>query len=77
VTQGLEFELPMVDDGAGGLCTRHRISPYMLAAAGMPLTALPSGSYPMHLMQQPGAALSLPKFGQVDQKGKPGRGALG
>ncbi|MGH6786390.1 MAG: putative bifunctional diguanylate cyclase/phosphodiesterase [Novosphingobium sp.] len=68
--QGLEFETPLVDDGAGGLCTRHRVSPYVLAQAGMPLQALPSGSYPMQLMQQPGAALSLPKFGQVEV-GKP------
>ena len=64
--QGLEFEHPLVDDGAGGLCTRHRVSPYVMAQAGMPLQALPAGSYPMQLMQQPGAALSLPKFGQVD-----------
>ncbi|MFZ9396894.1 MAG: EAL domain-containing protein, partial [Erythrobacter sp.] len=33
-TQGLEFENPLVDDGAGGLCTRHRVSPYALASAG-------------------------------------------
>lgn len=33
-TQGLEFEQELVDDGAGGLCTRHRVSPYELAAAG-------------------------------------------
>ena len=64
--QGLEFEQQLVDDGAGGLCTRHRVSPYVLAQAGMPLQALPAGSSPMHLMQQPGAPLSLPKFGQVD-----------
>lgn len=66
--QGLEFELQLVDDGAGGLCTRHRVSPYVMAQAGMPLQALPSGSYPMQLIQQPGAALTLPKFGQIDTK---------
>ncbi len=33
---GVEFETPMVNDGAGGLCTRHRISPYTIAAAGLP-----------------------------------------
>lgn len=44
-TQGLEFEQELVDDGAGGLCTRHRVSPYALAAAGAPLTALPPGKY--------------------------------
>ncbi len=41
---GVEFEVPLVSDGAGGLCTRHRVSPYALAAAGMPLTALDPGS---------------------------------
>lgn len=64
--QGLEFEIPLVDDGAGGLCTRHRVSPYTLAQAGMPLQALPLGQYPMQLMQQPGGGLSIPKFGQAD-----------
>ena len=65
--QGLEFELPLVDDGAGGLCTRHRVSPYVMAQAGMPLQALPPGQYPMQMMQ-PGAGggqMTLPKFGQV------------
>ncbi|NBW76318.1 MAG: EAL domain-containing protein [Sphingomonadaceae bacterium] len=66
--QGLEFEQHLVDDGAGGLCTRHRVSPYVLAQAGMPLQALPKGEYPMQLMQQPGAPLSLPKFGTADVK---------
>lgn len=66
--QGLEFEQPLVDDGAGGLCTRHRVSPYVLAQAGMPLQALPKGQYPMQLIQQPGAPLSLPKFGTVEVK---------
>jgi hypothetical protein len=65
-TQGLEFEQPLVDDGAGGLCTRNRVSPYVLAQAGMPLQALPSGQYPIHLMQPPGMPLSLPRFGQLD-----------
>ncbi|MBX7496316.1 EAL domain-containing protein [Qipengyuania sp. 6B39] len=44
-TQGIEFEQELVDDGAGGLCTRHRVSPYELAAAGVPLQALPPGRY--------------------------------
>ncbi|MDP3905740.1 bifunctional diguanylate cyclase/phosphodiesterase [Novosphingobium sp.] len=73
--QGLEFEVPLVDDGAGGLCTRNRVSPYVLAQAGMPLGALPAGQYPMQLMQQPGMAMTLPKFGQVEPKGKGMRAA--
>ena len=48
----VEFETPLVTDGAGGLCTRHRVSPYALATAGMPLSALPSGTI------QPQATLS-------------------
>jgi len=49
----VEFETPLVNDGSGGLCTRHRISPYALAAAGMPLESLPKGNYPMQLIQGP------------------------
>ena len=45
----IEFETPLVSDGAGGLVTRHRVSPYALAAAGMPLAALPPGNYPLGL----------------------------
>ena len=33
---GVEFETPLTDDGAGGLCTRHRVSPYTIAASGLP-----------------------------------------
>lgn len=63
-TQGLSFEIPLVSDGAGGLCTRHRVSPYMLAAAGMPLQALPPGHYIPP--QASGASTSRRRFMQVD-----------
>ncbi len=43
---GVEFETALISDGAGGLCTRHRVSPYMLAAAGMPLAALSGRDQP-------------------------------
>jgi hypothetical protein len=46
-TQGVEFEQHLVNDGRDNLVTRHRISPYALAAAGMPLSALPPGHYPL------------------------------
>ncbi len=72
--QGLEFEHQLVDDGAGGLCTRHRVSPYVLAQAGMPLGAQSPGQQPLQLMQQPGMALSLPKFGQADNRPKSKQG---
>ncbi len=64
--QGLEFELPLVDDGAGGLVTRNRISPYALAAAGMPLGALPPGSYPLDMVNNGGVSrLGTPKFAEA------------
>jgi hypothetical protein len=72
--QGLEFEHQLVDDGAGGLCTRHRVSPYVLAQAGMPLGQLPPGQYPAQLIQQPGAALAIPKFGQTENRPKAKQG---
>ena len=53
---GVEFETPLVSDGADGLCTRHRVSPYALAAAGMPLSTLPPGSYPLAKRPETGSA---------------------
>ncbi len=58
----IEFETPLVSDGAGGLCTRHRVSPYALAAAGMPLASLPPGNYPAQLLSAP---QTKPQFIQV------------
>jgi diguanylate cyclase (GGDEF)-like protein/PAS domain S-box-containing protein len=68
--QGIEFEVPLISDGSNGLCTRHRISPYDLATAGMPLAALPRGYYPL-VGSGVGAAndgkgLTMPMFAQVD-----------
>lgn len=60
-TQGLEFEQELVDDGAGGLCTRHRVSPYALAAAGAPLEALPAGRY-SGLPSMEAASASIARF---------------
>lgn len=66
--QGLEFEVPLVDDGAGGLCTRNRVSPYLLATAGMPLAALPPGHYPLGPGGANGpASFSLPLFAQANE----------
>jgi hypothetical protein len=60
-TIAIEFETPLVNDGSGGLCTRHRVSPYALAAAGMPLEALPTGNYPMQAISG-GRPSSKPQF---------------
>jgi diguanylate cyclase (GGDEF)-like protein/PAS domain S-box-containing protein len=61
--QGVAFEERLVNDGNGGLCTSRRISPYMLAAAGMPLANLPPGYY----LDQDGdrRAKSLPSFSVI------------
>ena len=67
--QGLEFDVPLISDGADGLCTRHRVSPYVLAAAGMPLGALPPGNYPL-VGQGATKTFSLPQFAQVDPIGE-------
>jgi diguanylate cyclase (GGDEF)-like protein len=64
---GVEFESPLVSDGAGGLCTRHRASPYALAAAGMPLEALPKGRYPT--LPQQDAPAGKPQFMEVQVSG--------
>lgn len=61
-TQGLEFEHALIDDGAGGLCTRHRVSPYALAFAGAPLTALAPGSYQAMPGGNLGQGGSVPQF---------------
>jgi len=39
-TVGLRFETQLIDDGEGGLCTRYRVPPYQIEAAGRLLTAL-------------------------------------
>ncbi len=59
----VEFETPLISDGAGGLCTRHRVSPYALAAAGMPLGVLPQGNYPLEQLNK--GQQSKPQFLQV------------
>ncbi|MXO90476.1 EAL domain-containing protein [Altererythrobacter aquaemixtae] len=67
-TQGLQFETPLVSDGADGLCTRHRVSPYSLAAAGMPLAALPPGNYPLINNQAADGTPTRPAFMELDMK---------
>ena len=67
--QGLKFDVPLISDGADGLCTRHRVSPYVLAAAGMPLAALPPGHYPL-VGQGENRSFSLPQFAQSEAPGE-------
>lgn len=60
--QGLEFEQSLIDDGTGGLCTRHRVSPYALASAGAPLAALSPGDYKGMQGGGLGRSGSVPQF---------------
>ena len=62
VAQGLEFETALVDDGAGGLCTRHRVAPYILAAMGMPTGSTNGAVVALNNISH----MSMPKFGTVD-----------
>lgn len=60
--QGLEFETSLVPDGSGGLCARVRVSPYQLAAAGVPQNVRADGP---HLIGQADGRISLPAFGMT------------
>lgn len=61
--QGLEFEERLVNDGNGGLCTSRRVSPYMMAAAGMPVSNLPPGYYDE--IEKPKGGKTIPAFNSV------------
>jgi diguanylate cyclase (GGDEF)-like protein/PAS domain S-box-containing protein len=63
-SQGLKFETSLISDGSGGFMTRHRISPYLLAEAGIPLAALGAGAFPLAKWRE--AKKSVPKFVQLE-----------
>jgi diguanylate cyclase (GGDEF)-like protein/PAS domain S-box-containing protein len=63
-SQGLKFETQMISDGSGGFMTRHRISPYSLAEAGIPLAALGAGAFPLAKWRD--ANKTVPKFMQLE-----------
>jgi diguanylate cyclase (GGDEF)-like protein len=71
-TLGVEFEMPLVSDGADGLCTRHRVSPYAIEAAGRPLTPLPMDAYAL-LAASPSGPPSFAEVVTRDvNRGEPG-----
>ncbi len=57
---GIAFENHLVSDGNGGLCTRCRVTPYLLAAAGLPDFSSSTG--PRAVVGQKGAKVSIPSF---------------
>ena len=64
--QGMEFETQLISDGADGLCTRHRVSPYEIEAAGRPLAALPSDPYALLAAGSPARPGARKKFLEVE-----------
>ncbi|KUO51352.1 MAG: diguanylate phosphodiesterase [Sphingomonadales bacterium BRH_c42] len=64
-SQGLRFETRLIDDGDGGLCTRHRVSPYQIEAAGRPLTALGEDAFAV-LHASGGAPAKARQFIEID-----------
>jgi diguanylate cyclase (GGDEF)-like protein len=56
--QGIEFEQRLVSDGNGGLCTSHRVSPYLIAAAGLSVPNVSAG----YQSAQEKRPITLPAF---------------
>ena len=69
--QGLEFEMSLVDDGAGGLVTRHRVPRHLLEAMGMPSGGSAAGVIALNTT----GGINLPKFAMADSQPKVGRTA--
>lgn len=63
-SQGLKFETDLISDGSGGFMTRHRLSPYSLAEAGIPLAALGAGAFPLAALRKTNK--TTPKFIQLE-----------
>lgn len=63
--QGVEFEQPLISDGADGLCTRHRVSPYQIESVGRPLAALPHDPYSLIMAERQGTD-TRKKFVEVE-----------
>jgi diguanylate cyclase (GGDEF)-like protein/PAS domain S-box-containing protein len=61
--QGIEFEARLVSDGNGGLCTSRRVSPYLIAEAGLEVPNMPAGYVPTTKIDRD--SLSVPAFSTV------------
>lgn len=61
--QGVEFETRLVSDGNGGLCTSRRVSPYLIAEAGLEVPNMPPGYVPTTKIDKD--SLSVPAFSTV------------
>jgi hypothetical protein len=63
--QGVEFEQSLIDDGHGGLSTRHRVSTRVLTEAGITGEALKQGGN--LVAKGADGHLSLPAFHTVTE----------
>ncbi|PLK24239.1 bifunctional diguanylate cyclase/phosphodiesterase [Novosphingobium sp. TH158] len=70
--QGLEFETSLVDDGAGGLCTRHRVPRHLLEAMGMPTNGNSGGGV---IALNTTGGINLPRFASADLSRQHGKAA--
>lgn len=61
--QGIQFETRLVSDGDGGLCTSRRVSPYLIASAGLPVPNVTSPTAPTHMIDE--QSVSIPAFNTV------------
>ena len=61
--QGIQFEQRLVSDGDGGLCTSHRVSPYLIAAAGLNVANVTP--IPQAIAEDEKRPVSLPTFNTV------------
>jgi diguanylate cyclase (GGDEF)-like protein len=65
--QGVEFDHALVDDGNGGLCTRHRILPQHLIAAGIPRN--PEEFLNRQTTHLANGKISMPQFSVLNKNG--------
>ena len=65
--QGVEFETPLVEDGNGGLCTRQRILPHHLAAAGIPRSS--KEFVTRQVSQLAAGKIAMPRFAVMNKGG--------
>ena len=74
---GIEFVQPLLDDGAGGLCTSHRVAPYDLATSGLTEAAQATESRKWDPTEAVGLETLAAKLGLVTPNGAGGGAGSG
>ncbi len=78
---GIAFEQQLVDDGNGGLCTSHRVSPYLLGTVGLPSPDQPEASgtddhLPLEELAKKLGLTLAPRRGRGSESARSEQGAL-